>query len=175
MESVVRAKRPRRIPAVLSREEVTRLLAAMEGQGWLMAALLYGTGMRLMECIRLRVKDVDFGRGEIVVRNGKGGKDRRVPLPLRLREPLQAAIERARLQHAADLAEGLGEVWLPHALARKFPNAARETGWQYVFFSPQRSVDPRSGKLRRHHRSEEHTSELQSLMRSSYAVFCLKK
>src|SRR3546814_2065383 len=132
-----------------------------------MAALLYGTGMRLMECIRLRVKDVDFGRGEIVVRNGKGGKDRRVPLPLRLREPLQAAIERARLQHAADLAEGLGEVWLPHALARKFPNAARETGWQYVFFSPQRSVDPR--------RSEEHTSDLQSLMRSSYAVFCLKQ
>src|SRR3546814_20440423 len=130
MESVVRAKRPRRIPAVLSREEVTRLLAAMEGQGWLMAALLYGTGMRLMECIRLRVKDVDFGRGEIVVRNGKGGKDRRVPLPLRLREPLQAAIERARLQHAADLAEGLGEVWLPPALARKFPHASREPGWQ---------------------------------------------
>src|SRR3546814_6610210 len=116
-----------------------------------MAALLYGTGMRSMECIRLRVKDVDFGRGEIVVRNGKGGKDRRVPLPLRLREPLQAAIERARLQHAADVAEGFGEVWLPHALARKFPNAARETGWQYVFFPPQRSVDPRSGKLRRHH------------------------
>src|SRR3546814_17380112 len=89
MESVVRAKRPRQIPAVLSREEVTRLLAAMEGQGWLMAALLYGTGMRLTECIRLRVKDVDFGRGEIVVRHGKGGKDRRVQLPLRLRETLQ--------------------------------------------------------------------------------------
>src|SRR3546814_9277181 len=107
--------------------------------------------MRWTECIGWRVKDVDFGRGEIVVRNGKGGKDRRVPLPLRLREPLQAAIERARLQHAVDLAEGFGEVWLPHALARKFPNAPRETGWQYVFFSPQRSVDPRSGKLRRHH------------------------
>src|SRR3546814_4354904 len=105
-----------------------------------MAALLYGTGMRLTECIRLRVKDVDFGRGEIVVRNGKGGKDRRVPLPLRLREPLQAAIERARLQHAVDLAEGFGEVWLPHALARKFPNAPR---------------------------SEEHTSELQSIMTNS--------
>src|SRR3546814_136754 len=110
MESVVRAKRPRRIPAVLSREEVTRLLAAMEGQGWLMAALLYGTGMRLMECIRLRVKDVDFGRGEIVVRNGKGGKDRRAPLPLRLRTPPQAALESARLQHAGDLAAGLSEV-----------------------------------------------------------------
>src|SRR3546814_4520341 len=99
--------------------------------------------MRWTECIGWRVKDVDFGRGEIVVRNGKGGKDRRVPLPLRLREPLQAAIERARLQHAVDLAEGFGEVWLPHALARKFPNAPRETGWQYVFFSPQRSVEDR--------------------------------
>src|SRR3546814_7146217 len=107
--------------------------------------------MRWTECIRLRVKDVDFGRGELVVRNGKGGKDRRVPLPLHLREPLQAAIERTRLQHAVDLAEGFGEVRLPHALARKFPNKPRETGWQYVFFSPQRSLEPRSGKLRRHH------------------------
>ncbi len=151
MDNVVRAKRPRRIPVVLSREEVMRLLSAMEGQAWLMAALLYGTGMRLMECIRLRMKDVDFGRGEIVVRNGKGGKDRRVPLPQRLREPLQAAIERACLLHASDLADGVGEVWLPHALARKYPNAARETGWQYVFPSSQRSIDPRSGGMRRHH------------------------
>src|SRR3546814_130147 len=105
MESVVRVKRPRRIPAVLSRGEVTRLLAAMEGQGWLMAALLYGTGMRLMECIRLRVKDVDFGRGEIVVRNGKGGKDRRVPLPLRLREPLdrKSVVEGKRVSVREDL------------------------------------------------------------------------
>src|SRR3546814_19743438 len=98
-----------------------------------------------MECIRLRVKDVDFGRGEIVVRNGKGGKDRRVPLPLRLREPLPAAIERARLQHAADLAEGLGEVWLPPAPARKFQHASREAGWQYVFFTPQSTEERRGG------------------------------
>src|SRR5690606_24601396 len=103
----------------------------------------------LMECVRLRVKDVDFGRGEIVVRSGKGGKDRRVPLPQKLREPLQAAIERACLLHASDIAAGLGEVWLPHALARKYPNAARETGWQYVFPSPRLSVDPRSGSQRR--------------------------
>lgn len=151
MENVVRAKRPRRIPVVLSRDEVMRLLSAMEGQAWLMAALLYGTGMRLMECVRLRVKDVDFGRGEIVVRSGKGGKDRRVPLPRKLREPLQAAIERACLLHASDTEAGLGEVYLPHALARKFPNAARETGWQYVFPSPRLSVDPRSGRERRHH------------------------
>jgi len=172
MESVVRAKRPRRIPAVLSREEVARLLAAMEGQAWLMAALLYGTGMRLTECIRLRVKDVDFGRGEIVVRNGKGGKDRRVPLPLRLREPLQAAIERARLQHRVDLAEGCGEVWLPHALARKFPNAAREVAWQYVFFSPQRSIDPRSGTLRRHHVDD---SVLQRAVRAARKLAAIDK
>lgn len=172
MENVVRAKRPRRIPVVLSRDEVTRLLSAMYGQVWVMAALLYGTGMRLMECIRLRVKDVDFGRGEIVVRDGKGGKDRRVPLPQRLREPLQAAIERAGLLHASDLADGLGEVWLPHALARKYSNAARETGWQYVFPSPQLSVDPRSGKLRRHHVDD---SVLQRAVRAARKLAMIDK
>lgn len=151
MESLVRAKRPRRVPVVLSRDEAMRLLTSMEGSTWLMAALLYGTGMRLLECIRLRIKDVDFDRGEIVVRDGKGGKDRRVPLPLRLREPLQAAVARVRLMHEADLAQGYGAVWLPHALARKYPGAAREPGWQYLFPSPQRSVDPRSGEMRRHH------------------------
>ena len=154
MESVVRAKRPSRVPTVLSREEVTRLLAAMEGQAWLMAALLYGTGIRLMECLRLRIKDVDFERSEIMVRNGKGAKDRRVPLPLRLREGLQAAVARVRLVHEADLAKGLGEVWLPHALARKYVNAPREFGWQYLFPSSRLSRDPRSGKLRRHHVDE---------------------
>ena len=172
MENVVRAKRPRRIPVVLSREEVMRLLAGMEGQAWLMAALLYGTGMRLTECIRLRVKDVDFGRGEIAVRNGKGGKDRRVPLPRRLREPLQAAIERTCLLHASDLAEGLGEVWLPHALARKYPNAARETGWQYVFPSPQLSIDPRSGRKRRHHVDD---SVLQRAVRAARKLALIDK
>ena len=154
MESVVRAKRPSRIPVVLSREEVTRLLALLDGQAWLMAALLYGTGMRLMECMRLRVKDVDFGRNEIVVRNGKGSKDRRVPLPLRLREPLTDAVARVRIVHEGDVAEGHGEVWLPHALSRKYVNAAREPGWQYLFPSPNLAVDPRSGKLRRHHVDE---------------------
>jgi integron integrase len=151
MESVVRAKRPRRAPVVLSRDEVTHLLAALDGQAWLMGALLYGTGMRLMECLRLRVKDVDFARNEICVRDGKGGKDRRVPLPARLREALAAAVERVRLVHALDLRGGHGEVWLPHALERKFPNAGRELGWQYLFPSMQLSADPRSGKVRRHH------------------------
>jgi len=151
MEDVVRAKRPRRIPSVLTREEVGRLLAVLDGQAWLMAALLYGTGMRLMECVRLRVKDVDFARNEIVVRDGKGGKDRRVPLPQRLREALASAVERVRVLHAHDLVQGAGDVWLPHALAKKYPNAGRELGWQYVFPAEKRSVDPRGGVERRHH------------------------
>ena len=154
MESVVRAKRPQRIPVVLSREEVTRLLALLEGPTWLMAALLYGTGMRLMECMRLRVKDVDFDRNEICVRNGKGGKDRRVPLPRTLREPLAARLERVRILHALDVVAGRGRVWLPHALARKYPNAPVELGWQYLFPAAQLSTDPRSGEVRRHHVDE---------------------
>ncbi len=154
MEDVVRAKRPRRIPAVLSREEVTRMLAVLDGQAWLMAALLYGTGMRLMECVRLRVKDVDFARNEIVVRDGKGGKDRRVPLPRRLRDPLEAAVQRIRVLHAHDVSQGAGNVWLPHALAKKYPNAGRELGWQYVFPAQRLSRDPRGGGVRRHHVDE---------------------
>jgi len=154
MESVVRAKRPQKIPAVLSRAEVTRLLALMDGQVALMASLLYGTGMRLMECVRLRVQDVGFDRNEICVRNGKGGKDRRVPLPRRLRERLLEQVERVRILHGQDLAAGAGEVFLPHALARKYPNAGREFSWQYVFPSPRESKDPRSGRIRRHHVDE---------------------
>ena len=151
MENVVRAKRPRRVPVVLALDEVARLLAAMDGRTWLLASLLYGTGMRLMECLRLRVKDVDFARNEIVVRDGKGGKDRRTMLPRTLVEALQREIERARQLHACDLAAGFGETRLPHALARKYPRAAREFGWQYVFPSAQRSRDPLDGNERRHH------------------------
>ena len=151
MESVVRAKRPRRLPVVLSPAEVRRLLSAIDERAWLMAALLYGTGIRLMECLRLRVKDVDFGRSEITVRSGKGGKDRHVPLPDSLREPLLAAVERVKVQHEADLAAGVGKAWLPAALERKYPNAAQELGWQYLFPSPKLSADPCSGVLRRHH------------------------
>ncbi|MGH8078326.1 MAG: integron integrase [Lysobacter sp.] len=154
MESVTRARRPRRIPVVLSREEVGRLLALLEGPSWLMAALLYGTGMRLMECLRLRVKDVDFDRTEICVRDGKGGKDRRVPLPRKLREPLAARLERVRILHAQDLIAGRGRVWLPHALERKYPNAPEEVGWQYLFPAARLSKDPRSGEIRRHHVDE---------------------
>jgi integron integrase len=154
LEGVVRAKHPARIPVVLSRGEVRRLLAHIDGTGWLMAALLYGTGMRLMECVRLRVKDVDFDRGEIVVREGKGAKDRRVPLPKRLRDPLHERIERTRVVDAQDLAAGLGRVWLPDALVRKHANAATELGWQYVFPAARVSVDPRDGTKRRHHVDE---------------------
>jgi integron integrase len=151
MDNVVRAKRSQHVPTVLSRDEMNRLLATMEGRPWLLTSLLYGTGMRLMECLRLRVKDVDFSRSEIVVRDGKGGKDRRTVLPRSLVEPLQREIERARTLHAADLADGFGEALLPHALARKYPRAARDFGWQYIFPSVQRSIDPRDGVERRHH------------------------
>ena len=151
MENVVRAKRPRRVPTVLSIAEVRQLLAALDGRSWLVASLLYGTGLRLMECLRLRVKDVDFARNEITVRDGKGGKDRRTVLPRTLVEPLQREIARAAVLHQQDLAEGLGEVWLPHALARKYPQAGRDFGWQYVFPSARRSVDPRGGAVRRQH------------------------
>lgn len=151
MEHVVRAKRPQRVPTVLSRDEVQRLLAQMDGRPWLLASLLYGTGMRLMECLRLRVKDVDFARNEITVRDGKGGKDRRTVLPKSLLESLQREIERARVLHGADLLAGFGAVALPHALARKYPTAPRDFGWQYVFPSARRSIDPRDGVERRHH------------------------
>jgi integron integrase len=154
MEDIVRAKRPRRVPVVLSRDEVARLLGALDGTPWLMAALLYGSGMRLMECLRLRVKDVDFSRNEITVREGKGRKDRRVPLPGKLRDALRRQIARARILHEHDLAEGHGEARLPYALARKYPNAGREWGWQFVFPSAQVSRDPLDGAMRRHHLDE---------------------
>ncbi len=155
MDNVVRAKRPRRLPVVLTREEVRCLLAQMQGRDWLMAGLLYGTGMRLTECLRLRVEDVDFTRRDIIVREGKGNKDRHVPLPQALETALQDQMASARLLHRTDSAAGFGAAWLPHALARKYPNAAREWGWQYVFPASQRSFDPRSGVERRHHLDEK--------------------
>lgn len=155
MENIRRAKRPERLPVVLTREEVTRLLAQMEGTHYLMASLLYGAGLRLMECVRLRVQDVDFVRREIVVRQGKGGKDRVTVLPASLVDALQGQMTTARRVHERDLLAGFGDVWLPHALARKYPNAAREWIWQYVFPARARSIDPRSGATRRHHIDEK--------------------
>jgi integron integrase len=116
-----------------------------------LASLLYGTGMRLMEGLRLRVKDVDFARNEICIRDGKGGKDRRTMLPRSLVEPLQREVERARTLHTQDLADGSGATWLPHAQARKYPRASRDFAWQYLFPAAQRSRDPRGGAMRRHH------------------------
>jgi integron integrase len=155
LENVTRAKVPRRLPVVLSRDEVRSLLNHLDGREWLMASLLYGTGMRLMECVRLRIKDVDFARHEIVIRNGKGAKDRVTMVPRSVADALARQIERARAEHAGDLRGGFGETFLPDALARKYPNAAREVGWQYVFPAAKRSRDPRTGVERRHHVDEQ--------------------
>ncbi|WP_439861356.1 integron integrase [Pseudomonas sp. MBLB4136] len=155
LDGVVRAKRPERLPLVLSREETQRLLAQFSGEVGLITGLLYGSGMRLMEAVRLRVKDVDFQRREILVRDGKGMKDRVTLLPDTLRDGLQAHLAWVKAQHERDLAEGFGEVYLPFALARKYPAAPREWGWQYVFPASRRSVDPRSGAERRHHFDEQ--------------------
>jgi len=155
MENVVRAKRTRRLPVVLSKGEVALLLRNLAGREWLMAALMYGSGLRLMECLRLRVKDVDLARNEIIVRCGKGGKDRRTVLPATLREPLARQVDAARVLHARDLEAGFGEVSLPHALARKYPNAPREFAWQYLFPALRRGIDPRDGREKRHHIDEK--------------------
>ena len=148
------AKRPARMPEVLSRMEVAALLDAMHGTHQLIARLLYGTGMRLMEGLRLRVKDIDFARGQILVRDGKGFKDRATILPESLREPLRQHLDRVRKLYDADAAAGVADVFLPKALSVKFPRASREWVWQWVFPSAELSTDPRSGHRRRHHVSD---------------------
>lgn len=149
------AKRPVRVPVVLTREEVTRLLGEMEGTMQTIAQLLYGSGLRLLEGLRLRIKDIDFGYRQIVVRDGKGAKDRVTMLPDSLRPSLERHLARVRSLHEDDVEAGFGEVWLPQALARKFPRAQREWGWQWVFPAAKRSVDPESGLVARHHASEK--------------------
>ena len=146
-----RGKRHRSPPTVMTQAEVQRLLAVMEGKPALMAKLIYGSGMRLMECIRLRVQDLDFGRNLIFVRGGKGGKDRTTILPKYLREDLLGQVTAVKSLHHRDLEEGFGEVYVPEALSRKYPRASRQTGWQWVFPARERSSDPRSGKVMRHH------------------------
>jgi integron integrase len=147
----LRAKRAQHLPTVLSRTEVNQVLSGMQGLHQLMARLLYGCGLRLMECLRLRVKDIDFEQSQVVVRDGKGEKDRLTMLPASLVEPLKAQIVFVKQQHERDLANGYGSVELPYALARKYPNADKELSWQYVFPSDRLSTDPRSGITRRHH------------------------
>jgi integron integrase len=151
LDSLERAQRPARLPTVLTRDEVQRLLVQLEGTRWLMASLLYGAGLRLRECLKLRVKDVDFGYRQILVRDGKGAKDRVTMLPESLIEPLKAQLARSRALHDRDAAAGYGEVELPQALARKYPRAPHEWGWKFIFPSPRLSTDPRSGAVRRHH------------------------
>jgi integron integrase len=172
LETVVRAKRPPKLPVVLSVNETKRVLERLDGVTGLMARLLYGSGLRLMECLRLRVKDVDFEYRQITVREGKGAKDRMTMLPASLIAPLQAHLERVKALHQTDLAEGHGDVYLPFALERKYPNANREWGWQYVFPSVKRSADPRSGLVRRHHAAE---SVLQRAVKFAVSASGLKK
>ncbi len=140
----VRSKRKRRPPTVLTEKEVKSVFDYMSGTHLLMARLIYGSGIRLMKCIRLRIQDVDFGQGQIYVRDGKGGKDRTTYLPKMVADELSQHIEHVKILHQQDLAEGFGAVYLPDALAKKYKNAAKETGWQYVFPGRSRSIDPRS-------------------------------
>ncbi len=155
IDGLVQAKKPVRLPVVLTPQEVSAILAHLDGTHWVMANLLYGAGLRLMECVRLRVKDVDFAYRQVVVREGKGFKDRATMLPERMSGLLEQHLLRVRDLHRQDLADGFGRVHLPQALARKYPEAAAEWGWQYVFPAGELSEDPRSGAKRRHHVGEQ--------------------
>lgn len=160
--NIVWAKKPKRLPTVLSQAETRQVLAHLSGTHSLMAQLLYGSGLRLMECLRLRIKDVDFGQQQILVRDGKGGQDRVTLLPTSLIPILRHHLEGVQLLHQQDIRLGYGAVFLPDALARKYVNAAHEWGWQYVFPAARLSTDPHSGAIRRHHQDE---SSLQKAIR----------
>jgi integron integrase len=164
IDGVVRAKRPHRLPVVLTQDEVKRVIDQMSGVPRLMAILMYGGGLRLMECCRLRIKDVDFSQNEIVVRAGKGNKDRHTPLPSIVREPLVQHLRFVKSQHEADLKVGLGRVSLPNALERKYPNAGKEWGWQWVFPATSHFTDRVTAEHRRHHL---HESVLQRAFREA--------
>ena len=172
IEGVVRAKRPRRLPVVLTKEEVGRLLACLEGAPWLMSMLLYGAGLRLMECCRLRVKDIDFSKNQIVVRAGKGDKDRYTMLPAAAKDPLLRYVQAVKRQHEEDLRQGLGRVSLPDALERKYPNAGREWGWQWMFPATSHYIDRLTGEKRRHHL---HESVLQKAVKDARLMAGISK
>jgi len=155
MDNLERAKKPERLPVVLTEDELRHVLAHLDGRNWLMASLVYGSGMRLMECVRLRIKDVDFEYRQITVRDGKGQKDRVTMLSESSSAVLKHHLERVRLMHQKDLADGYGQTYLPYALERKYKNASREWAWQYVFPATKISRDPRSGEMRRHHVDEK--------------------
>jgi len=164
VNGIVRAKKPRRLPVVLTKQEVKRVLSCLSGTPWLMAILLYGAGLRLLECCRLRVKDIDFSRNQITVRAGKGDKDRYTMLPAAVKEPLLRHLQAVKLQHEKDIQRGLGSVALPNALERKYPNAGREWPWQWVFPATSHYVDRTTGERRRHHL---HESVLQRAFREA--------
>ncbi len=151
LQNVERAKKPERLPVVLTIDEVRALLSQLKGVNHLIASLLYGSGLRLMEALRLRVKDIDFHYNQIIVRSGKGAKDRVTMLPASLKDPLREQLKRAKDIHQTDLREDFGAVYLPYALEKKYPNASRQWAWQYVFPAASRSIDPRSKTERRHH------------------------
>jgi integron integrase len=155
LSEVQRAKKPQHLPIVFTREEVKALLAKLEGTSWLMVGLIYGGGLRLMECLRLRVKDIDFHYKQLLIRDAKGQKDRVTILASSLADPLRTHLARVRELHEADTRAGFGRVYLPYALAQKYPSADRDWGWQYVFPSVRRSTDPRSAVERRHHAPED--------------------
>ena len=172
LDNVTQARVPKRLPVVLTVKEVQAVLAGLTGTHKLMAGLLYGAGLRLMEAVRLRVKVVEFARGEIIVRDGKGGKDRVTMLPEAVAAPLKLHLARVKALHNQDLAEGFGEVYLPFALDKKYPNAGKEWSWQYIFPSINLSVDPRSGKTRRHHLDEK---GVQRAMKQAVATIGIAK
>ncbi|MDP3744439.1 MAG: integron integrase [Methylotenera sp.] len=155
LDNVTQAKAPKRLPVVLAKEEVQAVLNRLDGTMWLIASLLYGSGLRVMECLRLRVKDVDLARREILVREGKGFKDRVTMLPVSLVEPLKQHLLKVQALHNEDLSAGYGDVFMPMALDRKYPNGGSAWAWQYVFPSVKLSVDPQSNKVRRHHADEK--------------------
>ncbi len=152
--TVIRAKKPKRLPVVLTPEEVRLILNQLSGVPWLMVSMLYGAGLRQMECLRLRVQDIDFEYNQIMVRSGKGDKDRLTMLPRVVKEPLRRHLDKVRMIYDDDLAQGFGSVYLPDALMKKYPNAGKEWGWQYIFPGSELSIDPRSGKKQRHHEGE---------------------
>lgn len=172
LDNLEHARRSERIPVVFTRNEVKALLAQFEGTYWLMFSLMYGAGLRLMECLRLRVKDIDYQYKQIIIRDGKGNKDRVTVLPAPLIEPLRDHLVRVKQCHENDLANGHGSVYLPNALARKYPNAPREWAWQYVFPSKQISKDPRDQIMRRHH---VHEDSIQKAIKTAIRKACIYK
>jgi integron integrase len=167
-----RAKKSKRLPTVMTKEEARKVISALSDTDQLMAKILYGSGLRLMECLRLRVKDVDFEMNQIVVRDGKGKVDRVTVFPESVKPWLKEHLERVKSLHENDLANGYGSVYLPHALARKYKNASREWGWQYVFPANSISTDPRTGETRRHH---IHESSLQKAVKNAVKLAGINK